>query len=127
MPSLRTGRNCCAEASGAMNTQFSNQYIEQENLSWGLRDSIIPALHPESYAQTGEDVIVAEILLASLRLQGRAPSTINYVEIGANHPISTSNTYLLYSRFGASGLLVEADPRLIGDLRSTRSRDRARR
>lgn len=39
------------------------------------------------------------------------------LEIGANHPIATSATYLLSVELGISGVLVEANPALIGDLK----------
>lgn len=48
---------------------------------------------------------------------------MSYLEIGANHPISTSSTYLLY-RKGAEGVLVEANPRLIPSLKRVRDRDK---
>ncbi|MDF0498447.1 hypothetical protein [Bradyrhizobium yuanmingense] len=45
-----------------------------------------------------------------------------YIEIGANHPISTSNTYLMYQR-GAQGVLVEPNPELGALIRKVRLRD----
>jgi FkbM family methyltransferase len=68
-------------------------------------------------------VIVAGLLRARLLTQNRTMNSVFYIEIGANHPISTSNTYLLYERYKASGLLVEANPALIDDLRRVRPRD----
>ncbi|WP_287188551.1 FkbM family methyltransferase, partial [Mesorhizobium sp.] len=45
-----------------------------------------------------------------------------YVDIGANHPISTSNTFLLYQR-GARGVLVEPNPELEALIRTARPED----
>jgi len=49
--------------------------------------------------------------------------SVRYLEIGANHPIQTSSTYLLYRIYGARGILVEAVPRLAETLRKVRPRD----
>ena len=46
-----------------------------------------------------------------------------YVEIGANHPIQTSNTYLLYKKYNGHGVLVDADAELIPTLEKVRPRD----
>jgi FkbM family methyltransferase len=47
---------------------------------------------------------------------------MRYLDIGANHPINISNTFLFYT-IGASGVLVEPDPDLCGNLSRTRPRD----
>jgi FkbM family methyltransferase len=49
-------------------------------------------------------------------------SEVRFIEIGANHPIATSSTYLLYKN-GAQGALVEANPNLIPELKRIRPRD----
>jgi FkbM family methyltransferase len=54
---------------------------------------------------------------------GRSMESIRYIEIGANHPIQTNSTYLLYKIYNASGVLVEAIPRLADNLRKIRPRD----
>jgi len=69
----------------------------------------------KSYSQFGEDLIIANVL-HNMKLK---PA---YLDIGANHPISLSNTYGLY-RKGASGALIEPDPGLAKKLRATRKRD----
>ena len=54
----------------------------------------------ETYAQDGEDRLVASLI-------GKVdPQEEIYVDIGANHPTRISNTYLFY-RQGHSGLVVE--------------------
>jgi FkbM family methyltransferase len=50
-------------------------------------------------------------------------STIRYIEIGANHPIQTSSTYLLHRLYGATGVLVEPIPALAETLKKTRPAD----
>lgn len=55
--------------------------------------------------------------------QGRLPNSLAYIEIGANHPVTSSNTFLLYEKYGARGVLVEADPALIPRLERVRPRD----
>ncbi len=87
------------------------------------RDSKHPVVLRESYAQFGEDTIVEALLLARLVKQGRLPDSLLYVEIGANHPVATSNTFLLYEKYGARGVLAEADPALISRLERVRPRD----
>ncbi len=77
----------------------------------------------ETYAQCGEDVIVEGLLAARLGIAGRELNSLFYIEIGANHPVQTSNTYLFYRKHGAAGVLVEANAGLIADLRRVRPRD----
>jgi FkbM family methyltransferase len=55
------------------------------------------------FSQYGEDASVASYL----RALGR--SCQRYIDIGANDPVTHSNTYLFY-RDGGRGLLVEANP-----------------
>lgn len=39
-------------------------------------------------------------------------STLKYLEIGGNHPVQTSSTYLFYRAWGAQGYIVEANEKL---------------
>lgn len=55
-----------------------------------------------SYAQFGEDLLVQELL-------GYDRSDVFYVDIGAFHPISKSNTYVFYQR-GGRGICIEPNP-----------------
>jgi FkbM family methyltransferase len=100
-----------------------NPFIELVNAREGVEGSKHPVVLRESYAQFGEDAIVESLLLARLAKQGRLPGSLVYVEIGANHPITSSNTFLLYEKYGARGVLVEADPALIARLEHVRPRD----
>jgi FkbM family methyltransferase len=69
-----------------------------------------------SYSQNGEDIIIKN-LFNKLRIQ--YPT---YLDIGANHPIYVSNTYLLYVK-GSKGVCIEPNPILYQKLKRTRSRD----
>jgi FkbM family methyltransferase len=69
-----------------------------------------------SYAQQGEDLVVADILerLAIVR-----PT---YLDVGAHHPSIGSNTFLFY-KGGGHGVLVEPNPAYADLLRKRRSGD----
>ena len=69
-----------------------------------------------TYAQFGEDLIVANIF----RLLGT--KTPSYLDVGAHHPVTSSNTALLYLR-GSRGIDVEANPHLIEAFRQHRPDD----
>ncbi|MGK9252688.1 MULTISPECIES: FkbM family methyltransferase [Paenibacillus] len=80
-----------------------------------------PAASPyvqETYSQSGEDSIILYIL----QMLNISIGDATYVDLGANHAKFLSNTYALYSR-GAAGILVEANPSLIPELESERTRD----
>ena len=72
-----------------------------------------------SYSAAGEDRIVVAWLE---RVCGIDIRTARYLDIGANHPIQLSNTFLLYD-LGASGVLVEPDPKPFNLLQARRPRD----
>jgi len=69
-----------------------------------------------SFSQFGEDLIIDQALNIIRE------EDISYLDIGANHPYSLSNTYFFY-RKGFSGTLVEPDPYLCKKLYK-RKRDR---
>lgn len=71
-----------------------------------------------TYAQSGEDVIISYIL----RVIGKHFQDVTYLDLGANHAKELSNTYALYCK-GARGVLVEANPKLIPELKLNRSED----
>jgi FkbM family methyltransferase len=75
--------------------------------------------HRAGFSQYGEDASIASYL----RSLGRGCRT--YIDIGANDPVSHSNTYLFY-RDGGSGLLVEANPKIARRIRRKRPRDTVR-
>jgi FkbM family methyltransferase len=72
-----------------------------------------------SYSAAGEDRIMLAWLQSAYRRDVRQ---VRYCDIGANHPTELSNTFLFYS-MGASGVLIEPDPDLCGNLRQKRPND----
>ena len=69
-----------------------------------------------SYSQSGEDAYVWS------ELQNYDLSKAAYIDVGANHPTSLSNTFLLY-RNNLRGLIVEPNPELLMLHRSVRPAD----
>ncbi|MCK1734337.1 FkbM family methyltransferase [Bradyrhizobium sp. 138] len=105
-----------------MLSEFENRSINREIERLNIPNSRIEHFAPVSYAQAGEDVIVEGILAARLYKSQRTWDSVFYVEIGANHPVSTSSTYLMYQR-GARGVLVEPNPELGALIRAVRPKD----
>lgn len=77
------------------------------------------SLRSMTYSAAGEDRIVLAWLEV---IFGQDVRKVRYCDIGANHPIELSNTFLLY-KLGASGVLVEPDPDLRAVLNNKRRRD----
>jgi FkbM family methyltransferase len=101
-----------------------NPWIQMECAGRGIAQAAIPTHLMPSFSQFHEDLVIEAVLASHCRLAGRSMASIRYVEVGANHPIQTSNTYLLYAKHGARGVLVEANPHLIADLERLRAGDR---
>ncbi len=79
----------------------------------GHQDQVFGAT---SYAQCGEDLIVANVF----KLLGvQRPS---YLDIGGHHPLHCSNTAFFYMA-GSRGVVVEANPDLIAPYRAARPED----
>lgn len=72
----------------------------------------------KTVSQSGEDTICAYINM----VLGRPLDECTYLDLGANHAKDLSNTYLFYSH-GARGVLVEANPSLIPELKFYRNGD----
>jgi len=72
--------------------------------------------YKKCYAQSGEDMIMAFIIL-HLKLQN-----ITYLDIGCHHPYFLSNTAFFYEN-GATGVCVEPDPLLFKVIAEERKRD----
>lgn len=72
----------------------------------------------KSTAQSGEDMISEYIA----RVLGKKLDDVTYLDLGANHAKLYSNTYHFYQK-GVRGVLVEANPALIGELKFYRSGD----
>jgi FkbM family methyltransferase len=99
-----------------------NSFVYQRILESGMPNSTIPAWLGETYSQAYEDVIMESLLLAYVKRKGII-NGITYIEIGANHPVCTSSSYLLQRKYGAVGTLVEANPKLIPTLQKYRPHD----
>lgn len=69
-----------------------------------------------SYSQSGEDIIISDLFH---RLQMLHPT---YLDIGANDPVSLSNTYRLYIR-GSRGVCIEPNPAMYRKLAAKRKAD----
>lgn len=69
-----------------------------------------------SYSQHGEDALVKQWLAGYDLSQGI------YVDVGANHPISISNTYLFYKN-GHHGIVIEPNQSLLSLHKKCRTRD----
>lgn len=104
--------------------QIDNPFVDMANARLGIEGSRIPVVLRECYAQCGEDLIVESLLRARLLKQRRPMHSVAYVEIGANHPVATNSTYLFYEKYGARGVLVDADPALIPNLEQVRAGDK---
>lgn len=79
--------------------------------------SLVPPLYVPSYSQAGEDAIL-HFLFSDKRMR-----RIEYLDIGTNSPDAGNNTYLFY-RNGSRGVCVEADPRLIPEIKQVRPGDK---
>lgn len=69
-----------------------------------------------TYAQYGEDVIVAGIF-STLGLE-----TPRYIDIGTHHATNLSNTYFFYTQ-GSCGVCIEPSPTLAAAIATSRPRD----
>ncbi len=78
--------------------------------------AVFPNLR-SSFAQSGEDIIICDLFT---RLNIEKPS---YIDIGANDPVSLSNTYRLYKR-GSRGVCIEPNPVLAKKIRRKRKGDK---
>lgn len=69
-----------------------------------------------SNSQAGEDRIL-NFLFETMGIQN-----ITYIDIGANHPIISNNTYLFYKK-GCKGVVIEPDPTHYENLKKERPDD----
>lgn len=83
-------------------------------ISEGVRRALNPAGRV-SYAQNAEDILIASLL--------SWPTKGFYVDVGCNHPIRRSNTYLLYLR-GLSGIAIDGNDAFASAFRTHRPLDR---
>jgi FkbM family methyltransferase len=104
--------------------RIPNPFIpDQIKLHRNVKLPDLPVPLTQHYGQRGEDLIVKSILDSIIFERNLTYENVCYFEIGANHPISTSATFLLYLN-GARGVLVEANPKLIPSLSEVRVGDK---
>ena len=72
----------------------------------------------QTYSQWREDKIIYDIL----KINGGIQKDWLYIDVGANHPTTISDTYLFY-RMGYRGICIEPIPELCRVYRVIRSRD----
>jgi len=100
-----------------------NDFVYDEIKRLNLQLPFFDVNFTEQYGQCAEDVIVSAMIRAFITRRGKDASKFRYLEIGAHHPIATSATYLLHKRYNMKGVLVEANPHLIADLKNIRPYD----
>lgn len=100
-----------------------NVAVYESLASAGIKFPNIPIYASEHYGQCAEDIVVKALLSALSFRFGGDLSSQRYLEIGGNHPVATSATYLLNRTLGMRGVIVEANPRLIEDLQRHRPDD----
>lgn len=83
----------------------------------GKIDTLKQCNYRKVYAQTGEDIIIKDLLELELGIQH-----VRYLDIGANDPRFLSNTYLFYLS-GEKGVLVEPNPMHCKKIKRIRKRD----
>jgi len=98
-----------------------NPFVVQEIVEHGMESPTIPVVMQPSYAQAYEDVIIDGLLYALLTKKNRLD--LDFFEIGANHPVATSASFLLKKKYNVHTILVEANPELIPALKKHRPDD----
>ncbi len=98
-----------------------NGFVYNSCLRQMIRRPDNPVRPVELYGQLGEDLIVTALIEA--RGIGDDLTRKSYLEIGGNHPFATSATFLLSKKLGMRGVIVEANPDLIPDLKKGRPND----
>ena len=83
----------------------------------------IPPWLDETYSQAYEDIIILSSIIAHIVSNKIRETSISYIEIGANHPVCTSPSYLISRKFNVGGILVEPNPKLAKILRQYRPLD----
>jgi FkbM family methyltransferase len=96
-------------------------YLECQGLDVSGPD--IPVALTEHYGQCAEDLIVSALLKAWSLKQDVDLAQATYLEIGGNHPIATSASFLLNRVHGMRGVVVEANPELLPALNKVRNFD----
>jgi FkbM family methyltransferase len=100
-----------------------NSFVYNACLLHRVRWPDIPVRPVELYGQCGEDLIVLSLIEAEALKESADLRLRRYLEIGGNHPFATSNTFLLNKRLRMTGVIVEANEKLIADLKRGRPED----
>jgi FkbM family methyltransferase len=104
-------------------SRIENTFVKAESEMLDCYHHIkLPNYTTAYYGQHFEDVIILGILRAIYK-EEFCFKTVTYIEIGANHPISGSNTYMFYKK-GARGVLVEPNKDLHELLERVRRKDK---
>ena len=99
-----------------------NPHVYQQITENHMDHPTIPAALQPTYTQAFEDVILDGAIRAYL-MRTRKQLYLMFFEIGANHPVATSASFLLREKTGIHTVLVEANPALIPQLRHHRHSD----
>jgi hypothetical protein len=100
-----------------------NNFVYNACLRARVRRPSIPVRPVEYYGQCGEDLIIASLLEAKAVCDDTDLTKEKYLEIGGNHPFATSATFLLSKKFNMHGVIVDANPALIPELKKGRPGD----
>ena len=102
-----------------------NPFVYDYIVHYGVPNPTIPAWVHETYSQGYEDVVICgELTAYQLRKNVQLDhNNLTYIEVGANHPIATSSTFLISKEFNVGGILVEPNPKLAEQLRTYRVND----
>lgn len=95
-------------------------YNESAKLLKKLSDNYLSEKEKDfkSYSQVGEDMIVNFLMTYG----GTTKKGLSYLDIGCNHYKKLNNTFYFYE-MGGNGVLVEANPSYIEDIKQKRPRD----
>lgn len=89
-----------------------------EALKNNLKRFVYDVPYQSHYSQAGEDVLLVSLFWSLLEKGYKG----TYVDVGAYHPVSKSNTYYFYLK-GWSGINVEPNPKNIDDFKRLRPLD----
>lgn len=99
---------------------MKNELIYKTIQKYGIQEPDLEVNHPVTYSQDQEDKIISSFFSAVYPEYSHR--NITYLDIGCNHPIATSNTFLFYS-IGARGVLVEPNPKFYDMITRVRPKD----
>lgn len=119
---------CCEKMSSALasiektNSEWKRSFEQQLGEKCRIMEHYaverLPDLERASFSQAGEDAIAFYIFL----MLGKDVRLIRYLDIGCNHYKKMSNSYYFYLR-GAHGVLIDANPDFIEEIKNKRPRD----